>query len=134
LRKVANALNAPIFRLMGGAPERTPIVRHDQRLHITLPSGNVRFEVMSPTLTRKMVVFQVRATAQQGNLVVQPLSEPTEECLVVLSGKLRLTLAGQTYDLEPGDSAYFEGRDLESMYVISPGEASYISAITPPVF
>jgi transcriptional regulator with XRE-family HTH domain len=134
LRKVSNALNMPIFRLIGGAADRSPIVRHDERKHLTLPPGHVRFEIMTPTLTRKMVAFQVRATANEGDLVVQPLVEPTEELLVVLSGRLRLELAGQVYMLEAGDSAYFEGRDLESIRVVGDGEACYISAITPPVF
>ena len=134
MRKVANALNIPIFRLMGGEVDRSPVVRHDHRKHLTLHPGHVRIEIMTPTLTRKMVAFQVRASAAEGNLVVQPLAEPTEEFLVVLSGRLRIVLTGQTYELEPGDSVYFEGRDLESLHVISDEVACYISAITPPVF
>jgi transcriptional regulator with XRE-family HTH domain len=134
LRKVANALNAPIFRLIGGAADRSPVVRQGERKHLTLPPAHVRFEIMTPTLTRKMVAFQVRATSAEGDLVVQPLAEPTEEFLLVLAGRLRIVLAGEAYELEPGDSAYFEGRELESLHVVSDGEACYISAITPPVF
>jgi transcriptional regulator with XRE-family HTH domain len=33
-----------------------------------------------------------------------------EEWVYVLSGKLTLSLAGKTYDLEPGDAAHFESR------------------------
>lgn len=33
-----------------------------------------------------------------------------EEWIYVLSGKLTLSLAGRTYDLEPGDAAHFESR------------------------
>jgi transcriptional regulator with XRE-family HTH domain len=33
-----------------------------------------------------------------------------EEWIYVLSGKLTLSLAGKTYDLEPGDAAHFESR------------------------
>lgn len=134
LRRIANALNTPIFRLMDKTPERTPVVRQDHRLHITLPPGNVRFEILTPRLTDKMVLFQVRATAADGNLVHQPLAEPTEECMVILSGVIGIVVAGQAYELQAGDSIYFEGRDLESICVVSEGEASYISAITPPVF
>jgi transcriptional regulator with XRE-family HTH domain len=134
LRKVANALNTPIFRLMDGVPERAPVVRRDQRLHITLPPGRISIEVLTPTLTGNMVLFQVRATAAEGNLVVQPLAEPTEECIVVLKGRIGITVAAQTHELQAGDSIYFEGHDLESIHVLGAGEASYISAITPPVF
>lgn len=33
-----------------------------------------------------------------------------EEWVYVLSGRLRLSLAGRTYDLEPGDAAHFDSR------------------------
>jgi len=65
---------------------------------------------------------------------VGPLAEPTEECLVVLSGRINIVLSGVLYELECGDSVYFEGRNLESITVPGEGEATYISAITPPVF
>ena len=54
-----------------------------------------------------------------------------EEWIYVLSGKLTLSLAGKTYDLEPGDAAHFESRlphrliaqgrrDAEVLVVASP--------------
>ena len=134
LRKVSNALNTPILRLSGTTREPSLVVRADSRRHLTLPPRHIRYELLTPTLTRKMVIFQVRATAEDGNLVVQPLSEPTEECVVVLSGQIRVCIAGEEYELGAGDSVYFEGRHLESITVSGPGEGSYISAITPPVF
>jgi quercetin dioxygenase-like cupin family protein len=81
-----------------------------------------------------MVLFQARLTAEDGNIVVGPLAEPTEECLVMLKGRISITVSGQTYELEAGDSIYFEGHNLESVIVIGDEEASYISALTPPVF
>jgi hypothetical protein len=47
---------------------------------------------------------------------------------------MSICLSGQTYELDAGDSVYFEGRNLECINVIGDGEATYISAITPPVF
>ncbi len=134
LRKVSNALSTSLLHMTENEPEQSPVVRHDQRRHISFPPGHVRLEILTPSLTRKMVLFQVRATVEDGNLVVQPLSEPTEECLVVLSGQISIRVAGQVSQMEAGDSVYFQGRDLESIHVIGEGEASYISAITPPVF
>jgi transcriptional regulator with XRE-family HTH domain len=59
-----------------------------------------------------------------------------EEWVYVLSGKLRLSLAGKTYDLEPGDAAHFDSRlphrliargrrDVEVLIVAGP-------VLTPP--
>ncbi len=134
LRKVSNALSTSLLRMADDAPKQSPIVRNNQRRHISFPPGHVRLEILTPSLTRKMVLFQVHATAEDGNLVVQPLSEPTEECLVVIAGHLRIRIAGQITEMSAGDSVYFQGSDLESLHVIGDGEASYISAVTPPVF
>jgi transcriptional regulator with XRE-family HTH domain len=133
LRRVSNALNTPILRLAENGRSSSPVVRHDQRKAITLPLTHVRYEIMTPTLTKKMVLFQVEASVEQGNLVIERLPD-TEECLVVVSGNLSVCVAGQSYELEPQDSIYFEGRYLESIRVTSPGGATFISAMTPPAF
>jgi transcriptional regulator with XRE-family HTH domain len=134
LRKVSTALGTSLLVMAANAAEGNPVVRHHRRRHLTLSSGHVRYEILTPTLNRKMVLFQARVTAEDGNIVVGPLAEPTEECLVMLSGKLNIVVSGQTYQLEAGDSIYFEGRNLSAIYVPGEGDATYISAITPPVF
>jgi transcriptional regulator with XRE-family HTH domain len=134
LRKVSNALNTPILYMADSIRETSPVVRRDQRRNLSLSNGTIRYEILTPTLNKKMVLFQARVTPEDGNIVVGPLAEPTEECLVMLKGRISITVNGQAYELEAGDSIYFEGHNLESLIVIGDEEASYISAITPPVF
>ena len=134
LRKVSNALNTPILYMANAPRETSPVVWHNQRRHLNLSNGQIRYEILTPTLTRKMVLFEARITAEDGNIVVGPLAEPTEECLIMLSGRISVCIASQNYELETGDSIYFEGGNLESINVVGDGEARYISAITPPVF
>jgi len=134
LRKVSTALGTSLLFMAANAAEANPVVRHHARRHLNLSNGHIRYEILTPTLNRKMVLFHARVTAEDGNIVVGPLAEPTEECLVMLSGQLNIVLSGQTYQLEAGDSIYFEGRNLSAIYVPGEGEATYISAITPPVF
>jgi transcriptional regulator with XRE-family HTH domain len=134
LRKLANALDTTILRLLGTPPGRSPVVRRDQRLQMKIPPGGITIELFNPDLNRKMALFQIQATAEDGNLVRQPLREVTEECLVVMEGKLEIRIAGRTYDLKPGDSAYFEGQQLEALHVVGSGRARFISAITPPLW
>ena len=99
-----------------------------------IPPNGITIELFTPDLNRKMAVFRIRATAEDGNLVRQPLREPTEECIVVMEGTLEITVAGHTYNLEPGDSVYFEGGELEALHVVGSGSARFFSAITPPVW
>ncbi len=134
LRKVSNALKTPILYMTNAPQETSPVVRHDQRRHLNLSNGQIRYEILTPTLTKKMVLFEGCITAEDGNIVVGPLAEPTEECLVMLSGRISICITDQNYELEAGDSIYFEGRNVESIIAVGDGEARFISVITPPVF
>lgn len=134
LRAIANALGAPLFRLLAGPDERDPVVRRRQRRRTVVTPGHVSIELMVPDLHHKMVLFQVHATAADGNLVGPPLMVATEECILVVQGSIAVTVSGQAHHLQAGDSIYVEGRSLEAIRVTSAGEASFISAMTPPAF
>ncbi len=134
LRKVSTALGTSLLFMATATSESSPVVRRHERRRLNLSNGHIQYEILTPTLNRKMVLFQGRVTAEDGNIVVAPLAEPTEECLVLLTGKINVVISGQMYQLEAGDSIYFEGRTLSSLTVSGEGEATYISAITPPVF
>ncbi len=134
LRNIANALNTPLFRLLVGTVEPNPVVRRRHRRRTTMSPGHISIELLVPDLQHKMVLFQVRATAADGNLVGPPLMVPTEECVTVLKGSFQVRAYGQVYQLNTGDSIYVDGRSLEAIRVTSEGEASFISAMTPPAF
>ena len=134
LRKVSTALGTSLLFMATATSESSPVVRRHERRRLNLSNGHIQYEILTPTLNRKMVLFQGRVTAEDGNIVVAPLAEPTEECLVLLTGKINVVISGQMYQLEAGDSLYFEGRTLSSLTVSGEGEATYLPAITPPVF
>jgi len=54
-----------------------------------------------------------------------------EEWICVLSGRLRLSLAGRTYDLDPGDAAHFDSRLPHRLVARGPGEAEVLLVATP---
>jgi transcriptional regulator with XRE-family HTH domain len=75
------------------------------------------------------------SSARRGN---EHYHHDGEEWIYVLSGRLTLSLAGRTYDLEPGDAAHFEsrlphrliargGRDAEVLVVASPVSSSPVN-------
>ncbi len=132
IRRIANALKLPIYQLMGEPPNHTPIVRYHRRARMTFPPGNVTYEIVTPQLTRDLVVFEVKARADAGNMVQQPLAEPSEECILVLAGRIEVCIAGETYELAAGDSIYFENRFLESVRALGDEEARYLSIISRP--
>lgn len=134
LRKVSTALNTPILYMTNAPQGTSPVVRYSERRHLNLAKGKIHYEILTPTFTKKMVLFEARIVAEDGNVVAGPLSEPTEECVVMLSGRISIRVAEQTYELEAGDSIYFEGGSLESLMAVGDEEARFISAITPPIF
>ncbi len=131
-RRIANALKVPLPRLLADSAENSLVVTKDSRRQMVFPDSHVRYEILTPQLTRKMILFQICLPAAAGNIMQQPLAEPTEECIVVLSGQIQVRLAGQTYELSAGDSIYFENHFLESITAAGDAPAEYISALARP--
>lgn len=133
LRRIAEALDVSVLHFLSETRQHSPVVRASARPRLTVPQAGVTYELMVPSLSRKMEVFQGRVAPGTGNFA-RPLREPTEECIVVLSGALLVGLESGEYVLYPGDSIYFEGVSLRKLACASDEEAVWISVITPPVF
>lgn len=130
LRSIANALKLPIYQLVGEPPNHAPVVRRERRARMSFPPHNVTYEILTPELTRNMVLFEVLAQPEAGNLVRQPFGQPGEECIVVLEGVLEVVVAGEAYELSAGDSIYFQNQYLESIRALDDAPARYLSAIS----
>lgn len=134
LRRIAEALNVSILYFLQEGPRHDPVVRADRRPKITLSGSKVTYELLTSDLARKLEVLQGTLSPQMGN-VARPLREPTEECIIVLSGSLDVGLETEEYALGPGDSIYFEGHQLRKLANHSEvDEVTWISIITPPAF
>lgn len=111
-----------------------PVVTANARPMLILQKSGVIYELLVPSMGRKMVAISGRLSYGSDN-VVRRLREPTEEFIYALSGKLLIELASGEYVLSPGDSIYFEGNELLRMACVSDGEeAMWISVISPAVF
>lgn len=126
---ISHALKIALPRLLADTSADNMVVRGDRRGRVVFPDTHVSYEVLTPQVTRKMVLFRVCLAPEVGYTLQQLIGDPTEECIVVLSGSIELTLAGKTYELKAGDSIYFENRYLESIRALGDSAADYISAI-----
>jgi transcriptional regulator with XRE-family HTH domain len=112
----------------------SPVVRAGCRPRLYLPDSGVNYELLVKDLTRNMEPIFGRLAPGTGN-VARRLRKPTEEFIFVLVGKLRIGIKEEEYILNPGDSIYFEGYDLQMLACASETEdVIWISVITPPVF
>ena len=133
LRKIADALGVSLFHFLAEEEAVNPVVRKDERKRLELPGSKVICELLTPSIRRKMEALIINADPARGN-IAQPLPEPTEECIVVFEGRLCVRLDDQEYELEPGDSIYFDGPRLRSLSAVGDEEALFLSAMTPAVF
>lgn len=138
LYRIAEALDVPPFyfsadELSASPVPSNPVVRHDERVQITFPPGDVTSELLVPNLRSKLEVFISRVQPAAGNVARTPKTA-SEECLYVIEGTLRVVLDDQEYVLEEGDSIYIHGFALREICAVGDSEAVFLSAITPPIF
>jgi transcriptional regulator with XRE-family HTH domain len=132
LRKISQELGVPIFYFLVDEAARSPVVRADQRLKLRRPNSSLVFELLTPDLTRRMEAFLFEQEPGGGNYASPP-TQYTEELIHVLSGRLEVELLQGTYELEAGDTIYFEGPSLRSLRAIGTETMRLLAVVTPPV-
>lgn len=112
----------------------SPVVRSDRRSKLVLPPSGVEYELLVPSMGRKMVALYGKLSPGSENIARRlPLS--TEEIIYVLSGSLLIGLDSGDYVLNANDTIYFEGEQLQKIVCASTDqEATWISIITPAIF
>ncbi len=133
LRKISEALKVPLLFFLADTAKQSPVIRADARPYINLEHSSVRYQLLTPDIEHKMEVVCGTMESCTGN-VVRPLSVPTEEFIVVLSGSLMVGIDEEDYTLNAGDTIYFEGTHLRELSCASDEKVVWISVITPPVF
>jgi transcriptional regulator with XRE-family HTH domain len=133
LRKLAQALDEPLFNLLDEPEERrVAVVRRERRLRLLPPDGAVAYERISPGFGRLEVLEGVLQPGDASSPA--PWGHPSEECAVVLEGELDIEVDGETHSLSAGDSIYFDSRLPHLYRNESQHRTVYIVAITPPSY
>ncbi len=129
LSKVMKALGEPVALLFRGDDTPGPLVRRDARRVIR--NHGVADELLSPTRSGRLEVLETVVTPHAGS-GDEPYSHAgDEECIVLLSGRLRVHVREATYDLRPGDALTFNCRVPHSWTNPGPEEARALWIITP---
>ena len=114
--------------------EYTPVVRRGCRPRLTIPNSGISYELLMNDLNREMEAIYGRISPGSGN-VVRRLRKPTEELIFIIGGRMKIMVNQKEYILNPGDSIYFNGFDLEELSCASDDQdVIWISVITPPIF
>ncbi|HUN21671.1 MAG TPA: XRE family transcriptional regulator [Anaerolineales bacterium] len=132
LRKIADALQVPIFYFLVESTSKSPVVRRAERLRLVKPNVNVVWELVSPDTNHRMEAFLFEQEPGGGNWADPPHTY-TEEMIYVLSGTLGVDLLDGSYTLQEGDTIYFEGTHLRALYNAGDTRVKVLAIITPPI-
>jgi transcriptional regulator with XRE-family HTH domain len=143
LRRLAGALNVPVaaFFVGDGAVASSGdtlegariIVRRDERKGLRVSRSNVVYELLTPDLNRKIEFLWIEYSP--GSVThPDPMSHPGEENALCLEGSVVVTVEGQEFVLNEGDSISFDSGRPHQVENRSGTRAVLVSAITPPAF
>ena len=133
LWKIAAGLGVPFAALLGEATvERVRTLRKGDAQVLRSADGRMESRPLMPAGASPQVECYELRLAPRGVAPSEAHAKGTAECLIVLTGILRLHVADQVYELAAGDSVYFEA-DVPHAYE-NPGrtEARYHNVILYP--
>jgi len=134
LRAISEVLGVPIFLfLIDGDGSLGIVVRRNARKTLRLPDSRLTYELLVPDLNRSLE-FWMAHLEQGASSSDAPLSHPSEECLLVLQGVMKIEIGKDTFTLYEGDSICYDGRIPHRGTNIGDGMLVFVSASTPPVF
>jgi transcriptional regulator with XRE-family HTH domain len=131
LRSIAAALEVPVFLLFTAPEANGMVVRRDARKVIRPPGAPVSYELVSPDLRRKIEMIIVRL---KPGLDSAAMAHEGEECALVLRGRVVITVGDVDYELDEGDSIYYDSGLPHKARAAGDQPAEIVSAITPPNF
>lgn len=133
LRRIAHALNVPIFYFLIDDEKTNPVVRKNQRKVLRFPDSHLTFELLSPDLNRSIEMMKARL--EPGAVTCDdPLTHPGEENIFIIQGQMKILIGEDVYILGEGDSIYYFSSIPHKIWSIGPEDLVFISAITPPAF
>lgn len=134
LRLLARVLEVNISLFFGQASvdeaEQGRIVRRQARRRLGSGGGLVE-ELLSPDLTDDFEMFH--STFHPGAEQREFITRPTQEVGYLVSGRLKLFLGGDAFDLNPGDSFRIRGEPYRWANPYKK-EARAVWVIAPPVY
>ena len=131
VRKLASALEVPVFSLFLEGPDSEMVVRRQQRRVVRYPGSKVTREVLTPSLNGRMVLLWVTFPSGERSRR-EPVRHVGEECVVVVRGSLEVAVSEQTIILKGGDSMVFDPNLPHTFRNPTKEPTEIIAAISPP--
>jgi transcriptional regulator with XRE-family HTH domain len=133
LRRIASGLRVPMYQLLGGGKSPDIVVRRDQRVKVRFPARKPQYELLGPSEASDFSVLALRlaphsVTSDEGR------AHPSEECAIVVRGRVTAEVGAGVYQLGVGDSIKIH-RELPHRFANAhDDEAEMIIVVSPAVF
>ena len=136
LRKIAQALDTPLFSLVESQDDAARVIRRDKRQKIAFPDANVTLEILTPKYETApgevfVMTFALGARKWSNN---ERVSHNVDECFYAQKGELEVLVGQSTYCLRQGDSIYIRANTPHNIYNPGDEEAVGISAMSSGFF
>ncbi|MEO1245332.1 MAG: cupin domain-containing protein [Pseudomonadota bacterium] len=99
-----------------------------------IADGGVSYLQVGANLSQKTIQFLKERYAPGAGTGNHEITHDGEECGLVLSGRLKVTVAGESRILGPGDAYYFDSSYPHSFQNVGKEPCELISACSPPTF
>jgi transcriptional regulator with XRE-family HTH domain len=130
LRSIARALNVHISSFFDDQNNSDPVIKSYKRRAIHTPHG-VTFYLLTPARKNFLIDFKY-TVYERGGSSGHFHSHKSEECGIILEGRLEVIHGDETYILEAGDSICLDSNKPHAMKNIYDGRTIAIWVDSPP--
>ena len=134
LKKVLEGIPMSLAEFFTLDLHASPQVFYPQEELADIGDGEVSLRLVAAKRPNRAMTIMQERYAPGADTGADMLSHKGEEGGVVLSGKVELTVGGQTRVLGPGDAYYFTSAVPHRFHNLGPEPCEIISACTPPTF
>lgn len=133
LLRLASSLGLPLATMFSDPDDARDkmLVRRADRRRIEVPSQGVVMELIVPDTERKLGVVSMTIPAHFDGANTSD-SHEGEECVIVQSGTLVATVAGQEFELQAGDSLTYDSSLPHWWHNRTDSAAVMVAISTPP--
>ena len=117
----------------GNKKKKAEVVRKGNHKMLMYPKSKTVNYLLTPDLQRKLEVILSDAFPGESS-VEEYLSHEGEEFGYIMEGRLEVTVGGEVYTLEEGDSIYFSSEQPHRLESIGDVPCKSFWVITPPSF
>lgn len=134
LRRIADAMHEPVASFFVGEPPSGMVVRAKDRRRLVHPMGMLEDYLLTPPTARRLQIIYCVAGPGEGAGHELYTHTADEECVVVLSGRLEVSIADETYSLDTGDALLLDPKSPHGFSNPGPESATMLWVQTPPLF